>query len=511
MSVTRRIKSVFLGIAPLLVIAATLALVAVAGRDPADAPGARLLQAPTDDFVCCGGQPAYDSTNTDGQAGSGGRAVAYRPGGRATGARGPDARLFRTGYGGWEPTLGLDKKGTIFYAARNSNVDPQPLRSTDGGVTWKAVAPKTGSVNTHTSSLDPYLWVDRATGRVFDTDIDPTVTCTPVSRTDDAGESWTTSAACGAFDHQSLFGGPPPAGGEKPTGYPNVVYFCAISGGALADSSTFSSCTKSLDGGGVFTLTGEPAYPPRTSPPGSAWPYCDGGHGHGVVDSKGNVYLPRGWCREPYLAISRDEGDSWTRVRVPGRLLPVSDEEVSGVHEAGVAVDGAGNVYYSWVGDNHHPYLAISRDRGRTWGKPMNLRPPGVTRVSAMTASIDVGAPGRVAIVYMGTRDPARTPEEETTWDGYMVTSVTALNSNPTFYAASVNDPETNTLWKGSCGDVRCGNTGDFMDVVVGPEGTPWAAFVDSCPNGDECTGFSAATPRGEAILGRLVGGPSLR
>jgi hypothetical protein len=501
-----RVKGSFLSAAPLLLVIGVLALFTAAGRDPEDAPNPRLLQAPTEDFVCCDGKPAYDSRNTDGQAGSGGRAVAYRPGGGAIG-RGPDARLFRTGYGGWEPTLGLDAEGMIFYAARNSNVDPQPLRSTDGGVTWKAVPPKAGEVNTHKTSLDPYLWVDTDTGRVFNTDIDPTVTCTPVSTTDDAGESWTTSAACGQFDHQSLFGGPPPAGGEDTSGYPNVVYFCAISGGALSGSSTITGCSKSLDGGTIFTPTGEPAYPVRPAPPGSENPQCDGAAGHGVVDSRGNVYLPRGWCREPYLAISRDEGATWSRVRIPGKLLPSGGDP----HESGVAVDGRGNVYYTWVGTDHHPYLAISRDRGRTWGKPKDILPPGVNRMSAFTASIDVGAPGKLAAVFMGTRDGAGTPEAETSWDGYVVMSANALNRRPSFYAGSVNHPGTNALWKGDCGDVRCGNTGDFMDVVIGPEGTPWAAFIDSCPNGDQCTGFDVTTPRGEAILGRLVGGPRLR
>jgi hypothetical protein len=81
---------------------------------------------------------------------------------------GPDALLFRTGCGGWEPTLGIDRSGAIFYAARNRNVDPLPLRSADDGVTWEATPPGVGSVKTHTSSLDPYLWIDTDTGAYGD-------------------------------------------------------------------------------------------------------------------------------------------------------------------------------------------------------------------------------------------------------------------------------------------------------------------------------------------------------
>ena len=48
----------------------------------------------------------------------------------------------------------------------------------------------------------------------------------------------------------------------------------------------------------------------------------------------------------------------------------------------------------------------------------------------------------------------------------------------------------------------------DFIDVVIGPDGTPWAPFVDGCP--DPCTEQSG-DGNVEAVIGRLWGGPSLR
>ena len=59
-------------------------------------------------------------------------------------------------------------------------------------------------------------------------------------------------------------------------------------------------------------------------------------------------------------------------------------------------------------------------------------------------------------------------------------------------------------LWQGECGPdpARCG-WGDFFDVVVHPDGTPWTVGVDLCQK-DGCGGA------GEAIIGHLVGGPSL-
>ena len=103
-----------------------------------------------------------------------------------------------------------------------------------------------------------------------------------MSYSDDEGETWTTLTVCGQFDHQSLFGGPPAT--STPTGYPHVVYYCAISGGALADSSTVTGCSRSRDGGLTFVPTESLPYPPRQAPPEHAEynQWCDGAAGHGI-------------------------------------------------------------------------------------------------------------------------------------------------------------------------------------------------------------------------------------
>src|SRR3954447_8831976 len=449
----------------------------------------------------------YDSHNTDGLAGSGSAAIAYHPGGeRVTAPKAaPTARLWRTGYGGWEPTFGLNSKGTIFYNARNSNVDPGVVRSKDDGKTWEPIPPPS-----HMVSLAPFIWVDRATGRLFDSDIEETITCPSVSVSDDEGASWTDGKVCGHADYQKIFGGPPPQGGEQPSGYPNVVYFCAITGGEGAGSATVNQCSKTLDGGKTWAFTGEPSYPLRTSPQGSPpeAPNCAGAAPPGVVDSTGTVYLPRGWCGEPWIAISHDEGDSWERVKLPGKSLPY-DGGGAWADDSGVAVDSQGNLFYTWVADDFHPYLSISRDGGKTWSQPVDVLPPGVTRTQ--NPSIDVGGPGKIAIAFVGSENPPKTPDEDLVWNGYISMSVDALAAKPTFYAAPVNDPKTNALWKGPCGSsIRCGNMGDFYTVRVGPDGSPRAAFVDSCPNDEKCTDFGVPDRRGEAVMGQRVGGPSL-
>lgn len=460
----------------------------------------RMLIAPPD----AGGRfraAPYPSQNTDGKANSGARAVAYRSGGRvdespAAVTLAPEARLWRTGFGSWEPSMGITSAGKIFFSARNTNQDPGIAVSADSGRTWLRIKPPE-----HAASLDPFVHVDAATDTIFASDIDPAVNCTPFSRSDDDGKTWRVSRACGVFDHQNHFSGPPPPGGDPPTDFPSVVYYCAISGGALAGSSTFTGCLKSLDGGLAFTPTGDPPYPPRPEPENPN-AFCDGAAAHGIVDVNGTVHLPRGWCGEATLASSTDEGATWTRTIVTDK--PTVDHEVS------VAADPTGNLYYLLVSTDHRPYLVISRDGGKTWSEELDIMPPGVGSVSAFSIPLDAGDTGRIAFAFMGTADAK--PDDESLWTAYMGTSVDALAADPLFHVAPVTNAAQDTFWKGLCEDVRCGNLGDFLDVEIGPDGSARAALVDSCPGADNTciTDLTLVSPRGEAVMGQLAGGAPL-
>jgi hypothetical protein len=157
--------------------------------------------------------------------------------------------------------------------------------------------------------------------------------------------------------------------------------------------------------------------------------------------------------------------------------LPVDFGEWA--HEAGIAIDRTGAAYYVWVDGRRHVMLAVSRDRGQTWSAPTDITPPGVHFASL--PGIDVGDPGKLAIVFVATTD--RRTTDETTWNGYVAITTTALSKRPVWYAAPVNAPGANPLWIGECGTIRCGSLGDFFDVVIGPDGVARAALVDACPN----------------------------
>jgi hypothetical protein len=459
---------------------------------------------------------ASSADSKGGRRDSGGRAIAHSDGTRVDAGRLPMAQTFSVGGHALEPTIGLDGDGNAFYAAAGfDQVGELPktevLRSTDQGKTWEVTSPRVLGQNAMPITLDPYVYVDKKTGRVFT--IDLTVACSYMSFSDDQGESWITNPlACGrpVNDHQTLFMGP--AATSSPTGYENVVYYCWNDVGS-------SACSKSLDGGLTFHPTGTPAfsgYEPGSEDPGffGVDGFCGGLHGHGAVGPDGSVYLPREYCGLPMVAISRDEGTTWTQVRVSKMRSPAQPTE--GAPHPSVEVDAKGNVYYMWIGQKDRlPYLTVSRDKGKTWSDPILVGPPGLKE--ANLPQIDTGDPGKIALVYYGsTNSPYPKCRakcnagdyRETTWNAYVTISANALSSRPVFLTGTVNVPR-DPLIRGECGPGRCQWAYDFIDVSVGPDGVAYGAFVDGCMS--DC---SVEDPRGEEYEGlvtKLVGGPRLR
>jgi hypothetical protein len=459
----------------------------------------------------------YENPDPTGQAGSGNTTAIHRTGGEEISAREerrqyepiPDARIYRLGETAWEPTLGLTSNGTIYYKVQpvRSNTDPEvtytnssvrsvTMRSTDGGVSWRT------AFDNHPTSLDPLLYVDRATDRVFTNDYEGP--CHALSYTDD-GADWNSRHVGCAYntDHQTIFTGPPRT--SDPEGYPNLVYLCSIGSGVATASGTSMVCSKSLDGGDSFAPTGEPAFTVEENLVGE----CGPGNGHGYVGPDGTVYLPAGYCGQPYLAISHDEGETWNRVQVADNGM---FNESGGFtnHEAAVVADESGNVYYMWIAEDRKPYLAISRDKGVTWSEPMMIGAPGLNQTSLPTMM--KGPNDNLAFAYMGSENaPAGPPfptesaaYENVTWNGYITLTTNALDDEPVFYSASVNNPD-DQLREGKCGPVRCNAVGDFIDIQVGPNGQPWAAFSDACSDG-----VCYDTQQGEGIAATLVDGPNL-
>ncbi|HEV2889844.1 MAG TPA: sialidase family protein [Frankiaceae bacterium] len=426
-----------------------------------------------------------------------------------------------------EPTIGVDKRGRVFFPASTFDALPPGsprqqahtilLSSGDRGRTWRNVQPKLANQDAHPVSLDPYLFVDKVTGRIFN--IDLLGAGSILSTSDDSGETWQTNplTSAGVNDHQTLFTGPPPVGNPSmipiDPAFPRIVYYCI-------NSVAEATCAASRDGGRTFTQTGTFPFPGGYQPGGKNFGVCGSLHGHGVTDSKGRIYLPQGRCLDPTVAVSEDGGLTW-------RSTIVSPGVGASFVQTSVAVDAADNVYYTWWDDIHRlPYLSVSRDAGKTWGPAMMIAPPGVREVNWPT--IDAGDPGRIAITFPGSTAVGDGNERSTDlsrpWNSYVVVSTNALSSKPLFLSNITNNPY-DPIHRGNCNG-RCGNMYDFLDIVVSPldQGRVWATAVDTCTARDQCNKKQVKGANGDAISPsdgaasdmqgvaiRQVSGPALR
>lgn len=398
--------------------------------------------------------------------------------------------LSKTGHVSREPTIGITSTGTVFHypAMVADNTRPTGVSvSRDRGARWDMSMPTINGIPSHPSSLDPYLYVDPDTDRVFVDDL-ANPFCSYASWSDDEGRTWeNTVAGCLESDHQTIFAGRPVT--STPSGYPNVVYRCAMNAVALGGSSTLSTCQKSTDGGRTWLPPEEPAF--QSVDPERPGEMCGAAHGHGIADAAGTIYLPKGHCGLAMVAISEDEGATWRRVAA-------STEVGTSDHEVGVGVDRDGAIYVTWIGTDGLPYLAHSADAGVTWSEPLMFGPPGIE--DAVFPEVYVGAPGRVAVAYMAGFGNG-------TYDAVMTIAYDALDPSPTFHSATINDPVADAFVVGGC----CGGVQDFLDVRIAPDGTAWGAFVDDCIGpGRDCSEYTEAldTQR-QGVAGWLLA-PSL-
>ena len=385
-----------------------------------------------------------------------------------------------------EPTLGVTSKDTVFFVAGT-----HVMRSSDLGATWTDVGQKAGPATLPPTTLDPMLYVDPVTDRVF---VDQLyVGCSFLSYSDDEGGSWMHNpAACGlpGDDHQTLAAGPTSL--PAPLYEGRALYYCA---NQLADST----CAVSLDGGLTFPIT-RPVFA------GDHGVDCGGISGHVKTAPDGTIYLPAWRCDQAWLAISRDDGNTWTARRM--------SDTSSGPMDPSVAIGRDGSVNYYWMDTEGHPWLMVSPDGGATWGAPIDVAFPGL--VVANLPAIVAGDGGRIAMTFIATTQgkavsPGRV-DTTTPWDLYVTLSTDALSPEPHFITVRLN-PAGDPIFRGPCsGGYRCGAIVDFMDIQIGPDGRIYVSSVDACGTSD-CIGSApaaGAVADGMGVLGALLGGPSL-
>jgi hypothetical protein len=152
-----------------------------------------------------------------------------------------------------------------------------------------------------------------------------------------------------------------------------------------------------------------------------------------------------------------------------------------------VAVDKAGNVYVVW--SERHPnlqrtdtMLAVSKDKGATWSKPIQVNTgPQTTTFPWIVA----GDAGKIDIVYYGTDQKGPSPETvpaTSKWKVYLSQSLNALAAAPTFK----ENPATGFIHQGSiCTSGTDCATGtrdllDFFQIDVDKQGNANITYTDN-------------------------------
>jgi hypothetical protein len=375
-----------------------------------------------------------------------------------------------------EPSLGIDwKTGKVMYIASTQTLQvgfsdcSSPARAS-----WKDVSFLTTSVTT----LDPILFTDNATGRTFVSQLLFPSKQSAMAFTDDDGVNWTPSQGSGittGADHQTVGGGAFAAGPLGPlTSYPHAVYFCG-------QDIALAECAVSLDGGLTFGA-GVPIY---------NLSQCGGLHGHLAVAPDGTAYVPNKSCgNQQGVAVSRDNGTTWTVKTVPG--------STAGAWDPAVAIDKGGTVYFGFDDGNGHAYVAASNDHGDTWSSPEDVGAPFGIQNTAFPAMV-AGDGGRAAFAFLGAAAAGNGAGDDPSWPGVWHLYVAhTYDGGRTWVTtdATPNDPvQRGTICSG--GTTNCPltrNLLDFMGITADAEGRVLVGYADGCVGGCVKGGSNSGT-----------------
>jgi hypothetical protein len=425
-----------------------------------------------------------------------------------------------TGFQGGEPNIGITSKGNVYTDVfLPANVPDRTLAgaatygavvgSTDGGKSWTVKADVTHDPIT----LDPMLWVDQKTDRIFSNQLN--VACAWLSYSDSEGSTWTDSpASCGApaIDHQKFATGPysaaspfAPAAGNPV--YPNVATFCY-------NKLQGTFCAVSFDGGIHFVLDNLVDLAPTSSAVATDR-QCGGINGHQKFGPDGTIYVPYGLnCGQAFVATSTDSGVTW----IPHRL-GAPQQEI----DPAVTITPDGMAYYMGRSDDQSLYLFRSKDHFATHEGPFRITPPDVN--GTVFAGLTSGSDGRIAFAYLGHKanlahpGKVRDPDDRshiraaTRWYLYVGMSLDAEAANP-YFLINQATPDSDPVQVGCVQENGCGqrNMLDFIDMQTGPDGRFWIAYTDGCTS-DGCKAPDAkpiSSADSMITVARLEEGPSL-
>lgn len=391
-----------------------------------------------------------------------------------------------------EPSIGTnDNTGAVLYQAYTSTFKATFDGSSPATATWTDVSAKAanGCPQGSVKSLDPILFTDHVTGRTFESQLAGATSLTCF--TDDDGATWSPTSGSGAgagVDHQTIGGGPLPAGAfNLPTAtYTNATYYCSQ---GIIDAS----CARSLDGG----VTYGPAVPVYSLLD------CGGLHGHVQVAPDGTVYLPNKSCGDNQaVAVSEDAGSTWSV-----RRNPVS---TSGGSDPSVGIGAKGTVYMGYAAADGTARAAVSRDKGLSWTDDQNVGAKlGIK--SVVFPAVTAGDDDRSSFAFLGTTTSGNSEDPAFTgvWHVYVSTTYNGGRTWNTVDATPTDPVQRGSICTGgtTCGNDR--NLLDFIGITADKTGRVLVGYADGCTG--TCGTGGAQNYDALTSIARQSGGLTLR
>jgi hypothetical protein len=258
--------------------------------------------------------------------------------------------------------------------------------------------PHQSLITSQTTTADPILATDPATGRTFVSQL--LLACSGASFSDDDGKTWQPSTGCPAphgADHQTVGFGPAVPGSPEASVARNgrMAYYCS-------QEIVTAFCGASVDGGQTFG---------PSSPAFTAINCSNAFHGHVKVGPDGAVYLPSERCGGQAIARSLDNGHTFSFIKLPTDFTAVSNLthpsiSVSRAAPKPSAAPGPGVLYYANGDAQNRLVVATSSDRGTTWGPRVDVT-AGLGLKAVDFPVIQAGDPDRAAVSFFGTKDRA--------------------------------------------------------------------------------------------------------
>jgi hypothetical protein len=234
-------------------------------------------------------------------------------------------------------------------------------------------------------------------------------------------------------------------------------------------------------------------------------------HGHVKVAPDGTVYVPNFSCNadgQQSVVVSVDDGLTWKV-----RALP--EAPYNGFKsDPTVGIGADGTVYYAYEGVDGPLRVAVSRDKGVTWTKPVDLTGLAGLAYGVMPAAV-AGDGDRAAVAFIGTADTGTSDDmyEDKDYKGvwHLYVAMTydrgatweVVNTTPA-------DPvQRGCIWwgNGTCPSVQR-NLLDFIDAQIDSSGRVVVAYADGCIGA--CVNKAPNTAEDIATIARQSAGRTL-